>query len=422
VSQNANYGRIIHEIGHAVGLIHEHSRTDRDNYIKMNWINIYGNFPKDFMQFWKMGSSKFIEGFDFNSVMLYSSKIMNSSGKEVVVMTKLNGDTWEGQRACLSPGDLNIIEELYGANAKKRPVISTDIPGDIKELSATLNGNVVFDGGKNITSRGFAWCKAGSGLYKIELVDGSTGKFSFSFSGLQPNTEYLFYAFASNSNGTTTGDLIRFTTKATANEPSSVTFNGYTYKTVKTGTQWWFAENLQTTQYSDGTAIPNVTDNNSWLNLTTGAYCWYNNDIANKAVYGALYNWYAVNTGKLCPSGWHVPTDAEWKTLEMSLGMTQAQSDQTGWRGTNQGTQMKSTNGWYNNGNGSNSSGFSGLPGGYRIYNGTFGSVGSFGYWWSSTELSSPLAWYRYLYYYYPDVARTTNNKQYGFSVRCIRD
>jgi uncharacterized protein (TIGR02145 family) len=136
------------------------------------------------------------------------------------------------------------------------------------------------------------------------------------------------------------------------------------------------AENLKTNRYNDGSQILNVTGDADWVALKTGAYRWYNNDAATyKNTYGALYNWYTVKTGKLCPTGWHVPSDDEWKQLEMTLGMTQAEAD-SWWgedcfdigRGTDQGTQMKTTSGWIDvwegiSGNGTNTSGFSALPG-----------------------------------------------------------
>jgi uncharacterized protein (TIGR02145 family) len=119
-----------------------------------------------------------------------------------------------------------------------------------------------------------------------------------------------------------------------------------------------------------------------------------------------------------------VPSDADWKTLEISLGMTQTQADGTGYRGTDQGTQMKTTSGWNNNGNGTNTSGFSGLPGGHRSFNGTFYNIGGSGYWWSSTESSAADAdaWGRDLVYYDASVDRFVDDKEDGFNVRCLRD
>jgi len=199
--------------------------------------------------------------------------------------------------------------------------------------------------------------------------------------------------------------------------------DGNVYKTVKIGDQWWMAENLKVTQYNDRTPINHVTGNSAWTSTSGGAYCSYDNNDANIATYGLLYNWYAVDTKKLAPAGWHVPSDAEWKQLEMYLGMTQSQANATGWRGTDQGYQMKSTSGWNSNGNGSNSSGFSALPGGFRYYyNGAFYHVGSSGFWWSATVYSSVSAWYRELRYSDSGVYRNGDGKQDGFSVRCVRD
>ena len=138
--------------------------------------------------------------------------------------------------------------------------------------------------------------------------------------------------------------------------------------------------------------------------------------------YGRLYNWYAVDDVRgLCPSGWHVPTDGEWMTLEMALGMSESDANASGWRGTDQGTQMKTDYGWLGGGNGTNSSGFSGLPGGYRDYFGNLFAAGGDGYWWSSSPYGST-AWFRYLSYIGEDVFRLNGYPQAGNSVRCIQD
>ena len=200
--------------------------------------------------------------------------------------------------------------------------------------------------------------------------------------------------------------------------------DGNTYKTVEIGTQTWMAENLKTTKYNDNTAIPNVTGNSAWINLTTPGYCWYNNDeAANKPLYGALYNWYTVKTGKLCPSGWHVPTDAEYKTLEMFLGMNQIQADGTLWRGTDQGTQLKDTTGWKTGENGTNTSGFSALPGGYRYrQDGSFNNIGDLSYWWCSNEKDPSMGYYRRLDGSNAGVYREGTLKAAGKYIRCAKD
>lgn len=134
--------------------------------------------------------------------------------------------------------------------------------------------------------------------------------------------------------------------------------DGNKYKTIKIGTQIWLSENLKTTTYNDGTAIPLVKNYDAWAELSTQAYCWYNNDSTNKEVYGALYNWYAVNTKKLCPEGWHVPSDEEWTELRTYLGDK-----------GNAGLALKEsgTSHWKSpNSDASNTTGFTGLPGGYR--------------------------------------------------------
>jgi len=206
-------------------------------------------------------------------------------------------------------------------------------------------------------------------------------------------------------------------------EASVTDIDGNTYQTVKIGNQWWMAENLKVTHYRNGYAIPNVTSNSDWRHLTTGAYCNYDNDANNATTYGRLYNWYAVNDSrKIAPEGWHVPSDSEWKTLEMYLGMSQSDADGVEWRGTNEGSKLKSTSGWYNNGNGTDDFGFSALPGGLRFYNGPYSNVGYSASFWSSTENGSYGAWYRELHVSTSDVYRNYASKRRGFSVRCVRD
>ena len=155
--------------------------------------------------------------------------------------------------------------------------------------------------------------------------------------------------------------------------------DGYDYAVVEIGDQCWFAENLRTTVYADGSAIPEETDNTAWAGLSTGARCDYDNDASNVATYGRLYNWYAAtDAAELCPTGWHVPTDDEWTALETYLGAN-------GHSGT-EGAALKATSGWESGGNGTDDFGFSALPGGYRGYDdGYFYDAGSYGNWWSSS-------------------------------------
>jgi len=199
---------------------------------------------------------------------------------------------------------------------------------------------------------------------------------------------------------------------------------GNIYKTIEIGSQTWMAENLKTTKYNDNKDIPNVTGNSAWSNLTTPAYNWYDNDEAkNKPLYGALYNWFTVNTGKLCPTGWHVPTDTEFKTLETYLGMSVAQADGISWRGTDQGTQLKNSSGWKAGENGTNISGFSALPGGYRFQqDGAFNNKGELSYWWSSNESGPTKGYYRRLDGSNAGAYRESAIKTAGKYIRCVKD
>jgi uncharacterized protein (TIGR02145 family) len=205
---------------------------------------------------------------------------------------------------------------------------------------------------------------------------------------------------------------------------TSLTYDGRTYDLVEIGGQCWFADNLATDQYRNGDLIPTGLDNTTWQNTTSGAYAIYNNDPANDVTYGKLYNWFTVADDRgVCPAGWHVPSDCEWMYLEGSLGMSVADQEIAGWRGTNEGGALKATTNWITpNIGAANSSGFTALPGGYRYVVGTYGGIETIGYWWSSKEGYSGHAWYRGLYYDSSDVGRYDNDKRFGFSVRCVRD
>ncbi len=197
--------------------------------------------------------------------------------------------------------------------------------------------------------------------------------------------------------------------------------DGNFYPSIIINGQDWMQQNLAVTKYRNGDPIPTGLSNTSWQGTTSGAYAIYDNVAANNTTYGKLYNWYAVNDSRgLCPTGWHVPSDAEWTTLETSLGG----SSVAGGKMKSTGTIENGDGLWYSpNEQATNESGFTGLPGGYRNTDGTYFSIGYNGYWWSSAEYDSNFAWFCILYYTYSDVSRTSNgNKHYGFSVRCVRD
>ncbi len=180
--------------------------------------------------------------------------------------------------------------------------------------------------------------------------------------------------------------------------------------------QRWMTKNLDVDTYRNGDAIPKVTDNAAWAALTTGAYCYYNNDSTTyAATYGKLYNWYAVNDSRgLAPEGWYIPTDFEWTTLGSCLGGDPVAGGPMKEMGTTHWTTP--------NTGATNLSGFTGLPGGYRDYIGTFYNIGNGGHWWSSTEFNTISAWGRVLYYLNVDLLRNGYDKHLGWSVRCLRD
>ncbi len=184
---------------------------------------------------------------------------------------------------------------------------------------------------------------------------------------------------------------------------------------VAIGKLVWMTENLNVDTFRNGEPIPEVKTNEEWQKAGKNkqpAWCYYDNDPANGKKYGKLYNWFAVNDPRgLAPEGWKIPSDEEWKTLTDHLGGKDAA-----------GTKMKSTSGWIYNGNGTNESGFSGLPGGGRYPSGPFNFIGKDCYWWSSTENNTAIAWFRYLSYLNGGLDRKSINKGEGLSVRCLRD
>jgi len=194
-----------------------------------------------------------------------------------------------------------------------------------------------------------------------------------------------------------------------------IDFDGNVYNTVKIGTQVWMDENLKVTHYRNGNDIPNVTDGTGWSNLTTGAYCNYDNNPNNANTYGRLYNWYAViDNRNIAPTGWHVPSDADWQILIDYLG---------GYAFSGGKLKEAGTTHWISPNTGAtNESGFSALPAGYRYYNGSYFSLGGDAIFWSSTAGDLDTAWYRTLSYLSTNVSRGNNDEQNGFSLRLVRD
>ena len=204
--------------------------------------------------------------------------------------------------------------------------------------------------------------------------------------------------------------------------------DGKVYKTVTIGEQVWLAENLA---YLPSVIDPPTGSEDAGHETDPYYYVYGYADIdvaaakatENYQTYGVLYNWTAAITA--CPSGWHLPSDAEWKQLEMYLGVTQEEADETWWRGTDEGGKLKEvgTFHWESPNEGAtNESGFTALPGGFRVSSGALHSIGSHGYWWSSTEYNADSAWIRGLTNSLSNVDRDFDGKVHGFSVRCVRD
>jgi hypothetical protein len=309
-------------------------------------------------------------------------------------------------------------EQIFITNNYSTPTITTTAVSSIGTTTAISGGDITSDGGSAITFRGVCWSTTSNPTITLstKTVDGTgTGNFTSNITGLTLNTTYHVRAYATNSVGTAYGSDIEFTTINVINLPS-----------VTICAQTWTTNNLDVTTYRNGDAIPQVTDPTAWANLTTGAWCYYNNDAANGPIYGKLYNWYAVTDPRgLAPQGWHVPSDAEWNKLVKCIDPSADTTCQNCTQSATAGGAMKETgtSHWISPNTGAtNSSGFAGLPGGYRDYVGTFYDIGHFGSWWSSTESSASGAWGRFLGFFNSSVTSYDNYKTEGFSVRCLRD
>jgi uncharacterized protein (TIGR02145 family) len=312
--------------------------------------------------------------------------------------------------------------ESYSLSAQVTPIsqasVSTNTPTLIGTINVTFNGLITSNGGAQITERGFCWSTNTNPTVTNNKVINQSGLNNFNevIIGLNANTNYYVRAYAINSQGVSYGNQQIFRTLGYG---SVTDIDNNVYNTITIGSQVWMLENLKTTKYKNGVSIPNVTT--TWFFLQTPSYCWYNNNISYKNTYGALYNFYAVNTGNLAPTGWHVSTNSEWSVLINYLGgpsVASAKLREVGishWTAPNTGA--------------TNVSGFNALPGGYKAIDGLggiyFNSIKDWGYWWCSTINGSTNANYRSLAY-----AGALNGENdgsaypfnYGFSVRCVKN
>lgn len=293
------------------------------------------------------------------------------------------------------------------------PELVTNAVTSISTTTAVCGGNILSDGGSPINVKGVCWGTNPNPTISDAITnDGSgMGSFTSNVSGLTPDTKYYIRSYATNGKETGYGSIISFTTNETLTD-----IDGNVYNTVTIGSQTWMAENLKVINYNDGSPIPLVT-NTGWTDPKP-AYCWYNNDEATyKDTYGALYNWYTVNTGKLCPTGWHVPSNDEWSELINYLGG----SSEAGGK-----LKESGTNHWnLPNTGATNESGFTALPGCYRGYLGGFGNIfydiGDIGVWWSSTD--NKFGTYSFdVQNNSKGVFKDDKEKVSGFSIRCLKD
>ena len=296
------------------------------------------------------------------------------------------------------------------------PTLSTIAVKDSTNTLVVGCGNITSDGGSKVTARGLCWSTTQNpttGSAKATDREVGSGVYNCNITGLNVGTTYYIRAYATNGISTSYGNEIIFT-------PGTVTdIDGNVYHCIVLGAQTWLVENLKTTKFRNGDPIPNITDNAAWGTMATGAYSWYNNDVTNKASYGALYNWSAVadDTIKIItPAGWHVATDSDWNTLTTYLGGDSIaggllkEAGTAHWQTPNKGTAKRS--------------GFNALPGGYRYYvDGTFGGVGLNGAWWTKPDRKANYGWYRFLVSNFDDSYRYgTTGKAGGFYVRCVRN
>jgi uncharacterized protein (TIGR02145 family) len=311
----------------------------------------------------------------------------------------------------------------YSFTTNALPIVNTVQYDNVTYYSALLSGELV-SSESNIVSRGFYLSTSPDFLQNFQIipVGNSIGSFSYQLLNLDASSTYYFRAYAESSVGYSFGTVMSFTTGSTpiinVSPGAGVNFDGFTYETILLGNgQEWMAENLRTTTYANGDPIPNVTDDIQWGygNTSSGAWVHYNNDSQFENPYGKLYNWYTVNDARnVCPTGWHVPSDAEWTVLIEYLGVESIA-----------GGRMKSTGTQYwqiPNTGATNESGFSGLPGGGRDWDGSFFDVGYSGVWWSSTAHFEGYAKHRYLQYNNGSVYSGANALRMGHSVRCIKD
>jgi uncharacterized protein (TIGR02145 family) len=305
-----------------------------------------------------------------------------------------------------------LLIMLTISSCKHPPLLTTSEAEKITQTSASCGGNISIEYDGPVVERGVYWCTDTNHFTSDQRTKDGTGIGSFksNISGLNPGTVYYFKAYATNKSGIGFGGIRHFKTL-----PGVIDIDRNVYDTVVIGSQIWMKQNLRVTHYRNGKLIALAVDTLAWHLDKKGARCNPLNDTTLGKEYGVLYNWYAVNTGELCPKGWHVPTSAEWDTLckffggEKTAGGIMKEKGTSHWKSPNKGATNK-----YD---------FTALPGGYRNYLGNFDSIINVcAYWWSSTAKTDNFAWYGNLKFDKEELFIQYFKKNQGFFVRCIKD
>lgn len=331
------------------------------------------------------------------------------------------------------------LEKTFTTTPPTVPLLHTTDAFLIGPYSAFSGGKILSDGGAGITVLGVCWSKHPNPRIEdnhSEEVPGSD-RFESELGELEPYTKYYMRAYAINGVGIGYGE--KFSFKTLWDNSSITDMDGNAYATIQIGEQVWMAENLKSETYSDGTPIPRVEDEGEWLALGSDAkaYCYYENSALAFETFGALYSWPAAMNGQessqevpsgvqgICPAGWHLPSDDEWKNLSMELGLSNIYANEYGWHGWDEGGMMKQTGTllWAEpNLMATNESGFSAIPAGFRNSDGLFRSGGSFTGFWSSTAGKTQDARMRGLHATRGEILRDDYPVTHGFSVRCLKD
>lgn len=359
--------------------------------------------------------------------------------------------------AAIEPGDavtkeyvdfllarVEAIEDFLDMGAGfEVPTVSIDSILEIGANTITASGIVTDNGGSDLVfSRGFVWSTTENpdvdNYMGISNEGPQIGAFTSELSGLLPSTVYYIKAYASNVAGAGYSEQLSFTSPDS--EEFVIDIDGNVYGTIEINGWLWMAENLKVTRYNDGSDIPKLSDNYLWSTTNSGAYSIYSHELIDginseeevMEMQGGLYNYYAVVDERgLCPSGWRLPTDQEWKDLELFMGMDENEVHLQGWRGTDQGGRLKSVrtepqpHPRWNAPNllAQDLYGYNAIPSKYRGSDGVYGSpFGRGAGWWSSTANSSNSAWYRSVMFDKGKMSRFVAYKNYGFAIRCIQD